>query len=86
MAFALEGRVRPFNKWLLKELERRLLGWPNLAALVETVVSDPSPSTQRMVFNESEPRVRAAGLSEVVDSWEPDVSWLRGTARSVASA
>lgn len=77
MAFALEGRVRPFNKWLLHELERRPLGWPDVPALVESMTADPSPSTQRMVFNETEPRARAAGLSDVVDSWEPDVQWLR---------
>jgi hypothetical protein len=80
MAFALEGRVRPFNKWLRHELGRRPLAWPNVPELVETVASDPSPSTQRMVFNEAEPRARAAGLSEVVDGWEPDLEWLRGSA------
>lgn len=78
MAFALEARVRPFNKWLRHELQHRPLDWPNLAGLVEKIVSDPSPSTQRMVFNQAEPRARAAGLSDVVDAWEPDVGWLRG--------
>ena len=78
MAFALEARVRPFNKWLRHELQLRPLGWPNVPGLVEAIASDPSPSIQRMVFNQAEPRARAAGLSEVVEGWEPDLEWLRG--------
>jgi len=77
MAFAPEARVRPFNKRLRHELQHRPLGWPNVAGLVETIASDPSPSDQRMVFSQAVPRARAAGLSEFVEGWEPDLGWLR---------
>jgi hypothetical protein len=46
---------------------------------VEAIAIEPSPTMQRRLFNEVEPRARAAGFADVVDDWEPDVRWLRGT-------
>ena len=76
--FALDGRVRPFNKWLVHELDRRPVSWADLVTTVDVLARDPSAATQRSVFNELEPRARAAGLGRVIDEWEPDVAWLRG--------
>jgi hypothetical protein len=69
--FALEGRVRPFHDYLEWELENYPLeGWRGLPDLLE--------GDQRELFRHVEPHVRARGLGDVVDSWEPDVAFLRG--------
>jgi hypothetical protein len=69
--FALERRLRPFYDYLEWELEHYpLAGWPDLAGLLE--------GDQRELFRRVEPHVRAHGLGGVVDSWEPDVAFMRG--------
>jgi predicted nucleotidyltransferase len=80
-AFALEGRVRPFNKWLPFELAAEPLVKPDLVdllELVERIVVDPSEGPLRRAFRAIERTARASGHGAVVDSWEPDVEWLRG--------
>lgn len=80
-AFALERRVRPFNKWLRHELERQPLAGPSLQGLVDVVdriVADPSTATLRAAFASLEPAARAAGQGAGIDAWEPNVGWLRG--------
>lgn len=82
-AFALEGRVRPFNKWLRFDLEAEPLVLPDLAGLldhVDRIAADPTTSNQRQAFRAIERAARAAGHGAVVDSWEPDVAWLRDSA------
>jgi hypothetical protein len=76
--FALEGRVRPFNKWLIAELEDRPVSMAELLEFVEGIARDADPSVQRRAFRAVEAAARAAGLGAVVDGWEPDVLWLRG--------
>ena len=81
--FALEGRVRAFNKWLAYELEREPLRTPvfeGLVAVVEGLAESPSAERLRAAFRVLEAAARAAGLGAVVDGWEPDVAWLRGDA------
>jgi hypothetical protein len=81
-AFAFEGRVRPFNKWLPYELEAEPLRLPDLAGLldhVDRISADPSLENQRAAFRAIERAARATGNGARVDSWEPDVAWLRGT-------
>lgn len=82
--FTLEGRVRPFNKHLAWELRERPLGdeaWsadrllPRLERILDGRLAD-----QQALFREVERVVRAAGLVDVIDGWEPDVAWLRGDA------
>jgi predicted nucleotidyltransferase len=82
--FTLESRVRPFNKHLEWELRERPLGdgaWsadrllPRLDRIVGGSLAD-----QQALFREVERVARAAGLGDVIDSWEPDVAWLRGEA------
>lgn len=78
--FALEGRVRPFHDYLAWEVETHPLeGWPadRLLGLIERALSG-EPDPQRELFRAVEPHVRAHGLGEVVDSWEPDVPFMRG--------
>jgi predicted nucleotidyltransferase len=80
--FALENRVRPYNKYLEWELRHHPLdGWTanELLPLLDRVLSG-EPAAQRELFNRIEPAVRRAGFGDVVDAWEPDVDWLRGEA------
>ena len=36
------------------------------------------PEAQHELFNRIEPLARCDGYGDVIDSWEPDVDWLRG--------
>jgi hypothetical protein len=78
--FALEGRIRPFHDYLAWELENHPLGgWPAdelLADIDRVLTGEPTP--QQELFRKVEPHVRAHGLADVVDSWQPDVAFMRG--------
>jgi predicted nucleotidyltransferase len=81
--FAVHGRVRPFNKHLRAELERRPLGGETWAAesllqRLETIVATGALEEQQRLFRDVEALARAHDLSDVIDGWEPDVAWLRG--------
>jgi hypothetical protein len=80
-AFALEGRVRPFNKWLRFALAREPLSIADLAERVDRIRRDGDPDDQRGLFREVETRARATGHGAAIDAWEPDVGWLRGQPR-----
>jgi predicted nucleotidyltransferase len=82
--FALEGRVRPFNKYLAWELRERPLveqAWsaerllPRLARVLDGAIED-----QHALFRDLERVAREHGLADVIDGWQPDVAWLRGDA------
>lgn len=78
--FALEGRVRPYNKYLEWELRHHPLdGWAadDLLPLVDRVLAG-EPRAQHELFNLIEAPARHAGFGDVIDGWEPDVNWLRG--------
>ena len=79
--FAVHGRVRPFNRFLVWELERRPLpgaGWKSdaLTSWLERVAAGDLEA-QRQVFRDVESVARAHGLGDVLDGWEPDLAWLR---------
>ncbi len=79
--FALEGRVRPFNKWLVFELAEEPLHTPafgNLVERLEAFVAGPSAERVRDAFRMIEGAARGQGHGAIVDSWEPDLAWLRG--------
>jgi hypothetical protein len=81
--FALEGRVRPFNKWLVFELAEEPLQTPafgNLVERLEAFLADPSAERVRDAFRMLEDAARAQDHGAIVDSWEPDLAWLRGDA------
>jgi predicted nucleotidyltransferase len=83
-AFALEGRVRPFNKWLRYELATEPLRMPELdglGELVEGLAEHPSINRLREAFRMLERAARSTGHGAIVDGWEPDVAWLRGEER-----
>ncbi len=78
--FAFENRVRPYNKYLEWELRHHpLADWDadELLPLLDRVLGG-EPAAQRELFKRIEPLARREGFGEVVDSWEPDVPWLRG--------
>jgi hypothetical protein len=79
--FALQDRVRPYNKYLEWELRHHPLeGWTaeELPPLLDRVLTG-EPEAQHELFNLLEDQAREAGFGEVVDGWEPDVPWLRGS-------
>jgi hypothetical protein len=78
--FALENRVRPYNKYLEWELRNHPLeGWSadELLPLLDRVLAG-EPAAQRELFRQIEEPARSAGFGDVIDGWEPDVDWLRG--------
>ncbi|WP_435281818.1 hypothetical protein [Streptomyces koelreuteriae] len=80
--FALHRRVRPYNKYLRWELERSPLGerrWgvDRLLPVVERLLADGDPGTQRALFTGIEEAARKAGHGEVLDSWGTDLELLR---------
>jgi len=75
--FAVHGRLRPFNKWLAWELEQHPLPWNDLARL-ERIAHTGDITEQQALFRDAESLARSHGLGTVIDTWEPDVAWLRG--------
>jgi hypothetical protein len=81
--FAVNGRVRPFNRQLRWELEVHPLPgkeWSSAALLprIVEILDTASIEVQRKMFRDVESLARSHRLGDVVDSWEPDVVWLRG--------
>ncbi len=79
--FALGNRVRPYNKYLEWELRHHPLeGWTadELLPLIDRVLTG-EPTAQHELFNRLEPQARSVGFGDVIDGWEPDVAWLRGS-------
>lgn len=70
--FALEHRIRPFNKYVAAALPD---GFP-LARLL--AVLDGDADEQHALFRDVERVARKAGFDDVLDAWEPDLAWLRG--------
>jgi predicted nucleotidyltransferase len=80
--FAIHDRVRPFNRHLELELERRPLGGGWLAAPVllprlERIVATGELARQAALFRDVERLARRNDLADVIESWEPDVPRLR---------
>ena len=76
--FAVHGRLRPYNKWLAWELETHPLPWNDLPRL-ERIARTGDLDEQRALFRDAEAIAREHGHGRVIDGWEPDVAWLRGT-------
>jgi Nucleotidyltransferase domain len=80
--FAVHGRVRPYNKWLEWELEHHPLpvaGDAVSLVRLERIVRTGDVEEQRSLFRAAEELARSHGLGRVIDGWEPDVAWLRGS-------
>lgn len=82
VVFALHQRVRPYNKYLLWELQTHPLGAPPWAAdvlvpQIRRILADGDPGTQRALFATAERAARRAGHGSVLDSWGDDIDLLR---------
>jgi hypothetical protein len=77
--FALDGRVRPFNKYLERELAARPVAVPGLLPRLLAVL-DGDLGEVCELFREVERVACERGFGPVIDAWEPDVAWLRGDA------
>lgn len=84
LLFAIDGRVRPFNKWLEYEVQQQPLSFPDVLDRVAALAADPSAEAQRRVFGEVERLARERGMADLVDLWEPHVEWLRTGAAAEA--
>lgn len=76
--FAFDGRVRPFNKWLEYDVQRQPLSFPDVVERMESLARRPTAAAQRRLFRDVERLARDRGFAPVIDSWEPNVAWLRG--------
>jgi hypothetical protein len=80
--FALNERVRPYNKYLRWELEHYPLPggeWSatRLLPLLEAV-ADGDLAAQRLLFRQIEALARERGHGAVIDGWGEIAAWLRG--------
>lgn len=78
LLFGLRRRVRPWNKYLVLEVERRPLPVERVLERIEAIVASADPETQRSLFRDVEAAARARDFGSVIDSWEPDVAFFRG--------
>ena len=78
--FALERRVRPFNKYLGWELEQHPLVEWNSTVLVELLAGALTGAAEEQcrLFRTVEEQIRRHGLGDLVDDWQPHVLFLRG--------
>ncbi len=79
--FALQRRIRPYNKYLEWELGQRPLDgecWaaPALLGALSRILDDGDPATQRSLFAAIEGVARAQGHGEILDSWGDDLVFL----------
>lgn len=81
VVFALENRVRPYNKYLGWELRNFPLANEELNAqlrpLLEDILLTGEASAQRILFALVEAALHHPALREVVESWGDDVEILR---------
>ncbi len=88
--FALRGRVRPWSKYLRWELESEPLAtegaWSSDVFLdrLHRLLGEPSPELQQQLFRDVEGLARSEGHGEVMDSWGPSLTLLRGAAEPAA--
>ncbi|HZC74779.1 MAG TPA: nucleotidyltransferase domain-containing protein [Gaiellaceae bacterium] len=76
--FAMQGRLRPYNKWLDWELREHPLPVEIDLDRLERIGRTGALEDQQTLFRETEALARAHGHGATIDGWEPDVAWLRG--------
>jgi hypothetical protein len=80
--FNVHGRVRPYNKWLAWELREHALPVEVDLELLRRA-GGADRDAQHALFRQAEAVARGRGLGQVIDGWEPDVAWLRGSQSSL---
>jgi hypothetical protein len=61
-------------------LGRQPLTMGGLPERVDRIRRDPDPDEQRALFRDLEQHARAKGHGAGIDTWEPNLGWLRGDA------
>lgn len=88
VVFALENRVRPYNKYLSWELKNHPLENTvlndNLRRLLEDILLTGDAAAQRTLFALVDVAISAPELREVVESWGDDVGILRSAEPTAA--
>jgi hypothetical protein len=80
LLFTLDGRPRPYNKYLEWELARfPLPGWETeaLLAAIGQIASDGDVDRQRRLFAQVEAVARRAGHGPTLDAWGDDLLLMR---------
>jgi hypothetical protein len=77
-AFALEGQVRPFNKWLRHDLDREPLELADLPDRVDRIRRDGDPDQQRALFRDLERLARGSATVPVSIAGSSTWGWLLG--------
>ncbi len=80
--FAVHERVRPFNRFLLWELETHPLpcdSWTadSLLPRLRAILANGDIGEQQRLFRDIEALARSNGFGDVIEGWEPDLDWLR---------
>jgi predicted nucleotidyltransferase len=77
--FALHGRLRPYNKYLLWELKNHPLGAPwDADTIPDRIAQDPAE-----LFDDIETLARTRGHGDVIDGWdESEIELIRAAARA----
>jgi hypothetical protein len=87
--FALEGRVRPYNRYLSWELERhplRAFTAADLADLVKRLASDDAEAA-RELFRRLEGVARSKEIGDVIDAWgDRELQLLRSAEGAISRA
>jgi hypothetical protein len=79
--FAIDGRVRPFSKYLESDIRERPLAIRDVLDRIRPILERGDRSAQHDLFMAVEGVARTTGYGEVVDSWQPDVAFLRDNGR-----
>lgn len=84
--FALQRRVRPYNKYLRWELENHPLNgdeWESaeLLALFDSIVRAGDATAQRDLFRRVAAAASEVGLGGIVEAWHDELTFLRGDER-----
>jgi hypothetical protein len=77
--FNVHGRIRPYNKWLEWELERQPLPVGVDLSLLRHIATTGELAAQQQLFRETERVARERGHDAIIDGWQPDLAWLRGS-------
>lgn len=83
LAFALEGRPRPTNRYLEWELTHypfQAPGWDRerVLGMVDDLRRNGSPQAQRDLFRALDPRLRTLGFGGALDGYPKAMRYLRG--------
>ena len=80
--FGLEGRLRPYYKyiqWELKNYPLKYIPWRSeeLLEKVLNIIKTGNIQTQQELLKSIEPLFREKGYGEVFDGWEKKIDWMK---------